>query len=153
MAALLSAVHTRGCVVISGVQLYVDPARTAWVPLRPEQNSRAVSGDLRNNTFHDFTNFSVHSLTHSGGVFLIHSTYITPIFYSFKRRHKGVVCGRPDSRRGSQRRAASMRSLFQVSDGGRLRCDSKIFSFCSKLRDKQNGRGNISPQNDVKQTG
>lgn len=39
-----------------------------------------------------------------------------------------------------------------MSDGGRLRCHSKIFSFCSKLREKQNGRGNISPQNDVKQT-
>lgn len=46
-----------------------------------------------------------------------------------------------------------MRRLFQVSDGGPLRCDSKIFSFCSKLIEKQNGRGNTSPQNDVKQTG
>lgn len=40
-----------------------------------------------------------------------------------------------------------------MSDGGRLQCGSKIFSFCSKLRVKQNGRGNISPQSDVKQTG
>lgn len=48
---------------------------------------------------------------------------------------------------------ASMRRLFQVSDGGRLRFDSKMFSFCSKLRGKQNGRGIISPQNDVKPTG
>lgn len=53
---------------------------------------------------------------------------------------------------GSQRRAASMRRLFQVSDGGQLQCGSKIFSFCSKLREKQNGRG-IPPPNDVKQTG